>query len=157
MNLTDLLADLSARGARVWAEDGQLRLRAPKGALTLEIQGALSKHKAELLELLGEQSAGLQESRPLEPRAGAGPARLSVMQERLWFLWQMYPQSAVYNLPNARRMRGPVDVDALRAAVAEIIQRHEALRTVCEVVGGELQQRIVDRPEVLFEVVDISS
>ena len=55
MNLEDLLGDLSSRGVKIWAEDGQLRVRAPQGAVTSELKAALTEHKPELLRLLGQQ------------------------------------------------------------------------------------------------------
>jgi amino acid adenylation domain-containing protein len=55
--------------------------------------------------------------------------RLSYAQERLWFLAQLDPNSAAYNISGAVRVRGPLDVHALQAALSELCARHEALRT----------------------------
>jgi amino acid adenylation domain-containing protein len=54
---------------------------------------------------------------------------LSFAQQRLWFLDRMQPGSAVYNIPLAWRLRGPLSPAALAAALGEIQRRHEALRT----------------------------
>src|SRR4029077_19944789 len=54
---------------------------------------------------------------------------LSFAQERLWFLDQLAPGSAAYNLPAAVRLRGDLSGAALAAALTEIVRRHEALRT----------------------------
>src|SRR5687767_9606255 len=74
------------------------------------------------------------------PARGAGPAPLSSAQERLWFLDRMEPGNTFYNLPNAVRMGGALDQAALERALGEIVQRHEALRTVfAEADGSPVQ------------------
>ena len=57
---------------------------------------------------------------------------LSYAQQRMWFLWQLDPHSAAYNLPGAVRLRGVLDDAAVEGAFASLIQRHETLRTVFE-------------------------
>ena len=72
------------------------------------------------------------------PRNGRLPA--SFAQERLWFLHQMEPLSPFYNIPTCIRLSGAVDADALRRALAEVVRRHEALRTTFrETPGGAVQ------------------
>ena len=66
---------------------------------------------------------------PLRASRRSGPVPLSFAQERLWFLHQMEPESPFYNIPFAVRLAGALDVEALREALAEIVRRHEALRT----------------------------
>ncbi|HKI03227.1 MAG TPA: amino acid adenylation domain-containing protein, partial [Thermoanaerobaculia bacterium] len=70
------------------------------------------------------------------------PLPLSFTQERLWFIDQLEPGSAVYNLPLALRLRGPLDVEALGAAWDGIVRRHEALRTTFALVDGRPVQVI---------------
>ncbi|MGW2299433.1 amino acid adenylation domain-containing protein, partial [Streptomyces violaceorubidus] len=55
---------------------------------------------------------------------------LSYAQQRLWFLHQYDPDSALYNIPVALRLTGPLDEPALAAALNDVVVRHEALRTV---------------------------
>ncbi|XUZ96418.1 amino acid adenylation domain-containing protein [Streptomyces araujoniae] len=54
---------------------------------------------------------------------------LSFAQERLWFMEQFAPGTAAYNIPVARRLRGPLDLPALRRALDAVVARHETLRT----------------------------
>ena len=157
MNLSDLLADLSERGVKLSAAEGELRVRAPKGVLTPELQKELSSHKAELLALLSNHRAAEQdESVPLRPAARDADAHASFMQERLWFLDRMYPQRAIYNMPNARRMRGPLDVDKLRAALLTIVERHEILRTTFEDRGDQLVQIVAPTATLDLEIIDLT-
>ncbi|MCD5970203.1 non-ribosomal peptide synthetase [Pseudomonas quasicaspiana] len=54
---------------------------------------------------------------------------LSFAQQRMWFLWQLDPQSSAYNLPSAVRLNGVLNKAALEQAFASLIDRHETLRT----------------------------
>lgn len=54
---------------------------------------------------------------------------LSFAQQRLWFLDQLEPGGASYNVPAAVRLTGQLDLEALQGALNEILRRHEALRT----------------------------
>ncbi|MEM8933812.1 MAG: condensation domain-containing protein, partial [Acidobacteriota bacterium] len=66
----------------------------------------------------------------IPPRGDDGPAPLSFSQQRFWFLHQLEPESPAYHLSRVVRLRGPLDRDALTRAVAELVARHESLRTV---------------------------
>jgi amino acid adenylation domain-containing protein len=66
----------------------------------------------------------------------------SFAQERLWFLDRLEPGNSAYHLPVALRLRGALQPAALAASCAEIVRRHEALRTVFAEVGGRPVQMI---------------
>ncbi|WP_318212295.1 non-ribosomal peptide synthase/polyketide synthase [Streptomyces sp. SJL17-1] len=72
---------------------------------------------------------------------------LSFAQRRLWLISQIEGPSAVYNIRVAQRLRGPVDRDALQAALRDVIGRHEILRTVYGVTAGEPHQRVLPAAE----------
>ncbi|OZM71812.1 non-ribosomal peptide synthetase [Amycolatopsis antarctica] len=95
------------------------------------------------------------------PAITAGPrpecVPLSATQRSLWFLYRMDGPSATYNLPLVWRIGGHLDVAALRAAAADLCDRHEVLRTVFPDHDGTPYQQVLDqvRPELpLVEVTE---
>src|SRR5579884_1009134 len=88
----------------------------------------------------------------------AEPFVVSFAQQRLWFLQQWAATSAFYNVPQALRLQGRLDVAALQGSLAILIERHEALRTTFPSVRGEPVQRISPASLPFFlPVIDLSS
>ncbi|SIR91538.1 non-ribosomal peptide synthetase [Pseudomonas putida] len=82
---------------------------------------------------------------------------LSYAQQRMWFLWQLDPQSGAYNLPAAVRLKGELNYQALQAAFTDLVQRHETLRTVfCQDAAGVLRQVVVEA-DVTVTQLDLSA
>src|SRR5690349_10801181 len=86
----------------------------------------------------------------------SGPLPLSFAQQRLWFLDQLEPESAFYNIPSAVRLEGKLNREALTRSLSEIVRRHEALRTVFASVAGEPVQVIQAAAPVAIEELDLS-
>ena len=98
----------------------------------------------------------------LEPLvAGARPAvvPLSFAQSRLWFIDQLQGPSPVYNMAVAQRLRGRLDADALGAALADVVDRHESLRTLFAAPDGIPQQLVMpaERADSGWQVVDATA
>jgi surfactin family lipopeptide synthetase A len=79
---------------------------------------------------------------------GDGPQPLSFAQERLWFLDQLGLVGSAYNVTRALRLSGELSEGALGRSFAELVRRHESLRTRFELVDGVPHQRVV-APEPL--------
>ncbi|MEV6395234.1 amino acid adenylation domain-containing protein [Streptomyces sp. NPDC051907] len=112
---------------------------------------------ARLARRLAEQADGTAADRPalaVRPRPDLLP--LSSAQQRLWVLYQVDGPSATYNIPSAWRLTGALDVDALRAAVHDVVVRHETLRTVFPDDEGRARQLVLapDEARVPFELTD---
>ncbi len=101
--------------------------------------------KRKLLELL-QQKAAQQEEYPL-----------SFAQQRLWFLDQWMPNSALYNVPFALQLKGNLDMAALKRSLDEIVRRHEILRTAFVTRQDEPVQVISPVLNIEIPLVDLSA
>jgi acyl carrier protein len=86
-------------------------------------------------------------------REGALP--LSFAQQRLWFVDQLEPGSAAYNLPLGVRLTGRLDVDALERSLHKVVQRHETLRTRFEVSDAKPVQVVRSAFKIKLKVIDL--
>ena len=154
MNLVEFLQDLSLRGIELWAEGDRLRYRAPKEALNENapqnglpstVLAQLKAHKSEILRLL-QVSPDAHKAYPL-----------SYGQRALWFLHQLDPESAVYNIAFAARIRSTVNVDHLRQAFQHLAERHPLLRSAFPERAGEPVRILPDQKGIDFAVIDTSA
>ncbi|HSR22931.1 MAG TPA: condensation domain-containing protein, partial [Candidatus Eisenbacteria bacterium] len=96
------------------------------------------------MELGGDRRSELMRRlRALADREATVP--LSFAQQRLWFLEQLHPGRAVYNLPVGWRLRGDLDLAALRAALDGVVARHHTLRARFVSEDGRPRQ-VIDPP-----------
>jgi Condensation domain/Phosphopantetheine attachment site len=79
----------------------------------------------------------------------------SLAQQRLWLLDQVLPDTSLYAMPTAIRLRGRLDAGALHAALTEVTARHEVLRTVLRLHGSEVVQVVTGAAEVELPVLDV--
>jgi amino acid adenylation domain-containing protein len=80
----------------------------------------------------------------------------SFAQDRLWFLDQLEPGTAAYNLVRAFRITGPLNVNALTSAIGAVIRRHESLRTIFESVNGEARQVVLSDVDVQVPILNLA-
>ncbi|MEE1786025.1 condensation domain-containing protein, partial [Streptomyces sp. SP17BM10] len=112
---------------------------------------------ARLAALLQSRTAAPHE--PLVAVARGERTPLSYAQQRLWFLreWEGAGSASTYAVPMALRLKGALDEGALRAALEDVVGRHESLRTVFPVVDGSPWQHVVPvtgEPLVPWETAD---
>ena len=117
--------------------------------------GGLAR-QVELTLRQGQAPPALPDALPAPPGATrAGPWPLSFTQERMWFIQQLDPLSAAYNIAGAVRLRGPFDLASLNAALSQLVRRHETLRTTFRLVDGEPRQCVAPAEPFLLAVVDL--
>ncbi|HEX4417753.1 MAG TPA: condensation domain-containing protein, partial [Kofleriaceae bacterium] len=139
--------------------------------LGVELPAALLLSGATLGELAGEvirqihaePEAPEEQDAPAAPSASVSPApapeqrlALSFGQERLWFLHQLDPASTAYNLAGAALVTGPVSAEAVERGIAEVVRRHESMRTVFGDAGGAPYRRVLPAMAIPVPVVDLT-
>ena len=116
------------------------RVRSALG-LELDMQAVFENPTVALLSGILDGAVSTRPALVRAPRPERPP--LSFGQQRLWFLAQ-FDQTPAYNIPEAWRLHGQLDVRALGAALHDVAARHEALRTVFPDIDGQPYQRVLD-------------
>lgn len=143
MTVFELMSRLGAAGIKLWVEEGQLKFKAPKGALTPDLKDALVAKKQEVIDFLSGtriSSGDSSDTIPVVDRSQ--PLHLSHAQNRLWFIEQLTPGNSTFHIPAPLYLTGILDHRALENAFLKLMQRHEALRTVFRAVDGEPRQLV---------------
>src|ERR1051325_919376 len=113
----------------------------------------LSPKQRKLLEL---RKAGKLKVPSLERTNEASRVPLSFAQRRLWFLPHLEPESAVYNVPVALRIKGEFDIAVFQRVANEIVRRHEVLRTTYRMEEREIWQEIGPAEDVPIPLEDLA-
>ena len=162
MMVADFLADLSRLGIQVWADNGQLRYRAPANTLTADLREEITRHRAALIALL-EERARRQEPEPVpapalipDARRRHDPFPLTDIQQAYWI-----GRGSLFELGNIGTHayfefeRAGLDVERLEAAWQQLIARHEMLRAVVRDDGQ--QQILAEVPSYHIDVTDLGT
>lgn len=140
------LSALRQRGVEIWVAGAELCYQANSAGPTVDELECLRAHKSALIALLGNSPGGAANASSIPHVDRGHPLPSSFAQQRLWFLAQTPSGSQAYHIPLVFRLEGRLDIDSLARAFARLLERHEALRTRFETIGGEAFQR-VDKPE----------
>ena len=153
----DLLAKLGALGVRLSVEDGRLRVNAPKGALNDTLKAGIVSHREEIITRLRTDGSQGSDDRKLRHIARTPPLPLTAVQKRFWFLDKIGEGRSVPNVMFPLRFEGPIDFDAMMAAVTAILTRHEALLMRIGDRDGEPYPEITAVPEDLVAVANLTA
>jgi amino acid adenylation domain-containing protein len=117
---------------------------------------ALSPERRALLQAWVRKDK-VTDSRPaaIPRREPSGAVPLSYAQERLWFLDQLMPGNAFFNLTSAYRMKDHVEIAVLERSLNAVVRRHESLRTTFQVVDGEPVQIVAPAMQIQVEYRDL--
>uniref|UniRef100_UPI000A6F2398 non-ribosomal peptide synthetase n=1 Tax=Rhodococcus marinonascens TaxID=38311 RepID=UPI000A6F2398 len=121
----------------------------------IDLRGVFDAPTVAGLAALAESEEGLESRPPLKPREGTAEVPVSLPQQRMWFINQFDTSSSAYNVAFALRLEGRLDVNALRAAVADVIDRHEAVRTVFPLTADGPRQVILPATSVAPDLAPI--
>ena len=146
MNARELLNRLDAMGVTLEAADGRLRVSAARGRMDDELKQAIGDHKAELLVLLEDRYAAVEQ--PLTRVAPDGPLPLSLFQERMWILQQLEPDNTTYLLSVIWRAPDGAPMDQLISAIQRVHARQLGLRVHFIQVNGVPGAVRAEVPEV---------
>ena len=153
----DILAELGALGVRLSVEDGRLKVNAPRGALSDTLKAGIASHREGIITRLRADGPHGSEARKLHHVARTPPLPLTAVQKRFWFLDRIGQGRSVPNIMFPLRFEGPIDFDAMIAAVTFILARHEALRMRIGDRDGEPYPEIAAAPEDLVTVADLTT
>lgn len=154
----ELLAELERRDIRIEVEGDRLRVDAPKAAITPELRATLVARKAELVEHFRSRASAAPPRVGVLFRVPPGePASVSPGQWRILSLAKLRPDSAVYNIPTAFRLSGPLDVRALEAGLADVARRHEPLRSAFVEIQGRPCQNVLPPVDARLPVEDLAA
>jgi amino acid adenylation domain-containing protein len=128
-------------------EEGTTRVQ-PQPLRELSLEDRLQLEQ----RLVRPRSARAESSIPRRDRRL--PCPLSFSQQRLWFLEKFDPGHR-YNVPFALRLRGPLNLDALRQALNGVLARHEVLRTRFPTVDGGPVQEVLESATLDLPVTDL--
>ncbi|MCH8623091.1 condensation domain-containing protein, partial [Undibacterium sp. TS12] len=158
-DILQLVADFQERGVSLRIEEGQLRYRAPQGALDAEDLQLLRTNKSALMTYLQsdiqspQTTSKVPQIRALQKTAHAP---LSFAQARLRFLEQLGQLGEVYHISGAVRLDGQLNIQALEQSLNELTNRHEVLRTSYKTVDGQDVQVLGPADQFRLTMVDLS-
>jgi hypothetical protein len=155
-NVVDVLSRVLNKGVKLWSENGSLRYKAPKGALSsveLERLAALSDQIVMLLE----RSARHRSELPVLQRRGERERiPLSRQQLQYWTSDRLDSRSTIRTVAFATRITGRLNIALLQTSLTELVRRHEALRTRIVVVNGAPEQCVDEPAPYRLDVVDLT-
>ena len=144
MRLNEVINQLSQHQIQLSLTDDQtnLKVNAPKGAMTADLLSLIKDHKAELLAFIQQH-----QQQSIQARDPSARIPLSSSQRRLYMTSLLAPELATYHVPLALMIKGDLDVDALKQSLNFIIDRHESLRTFF-IDGDQPAQQVASSCEV---------
>jgi hypothetical protein len=119
-------------------------------------QSDLADEREELFaRLLADEGIELSKTSAIKPANKTSDIPLSFAQQRLWFLNQLEPESAFFNISFAVLVSGPINISSFQQSLNEIVRRHSVLRTTFPSVEGNAIQSIAQHLNLPVKIVDL--
>ena len=145
MNIDELMTKLRDLKVNLQLDGEKLKISAPKGAINAALRDTLAENKAAIIANLRSAKHAVAQTVPVIRQLETGEAcPTSFAQGRLWFLDQLEPGKAFYNMPMAISLKGELHVPALINTLNTIVGRHDSLHTHFSAVNGKPVQ-VIDK------------
>jgi amino acid adenylation domain-containing protein len=151
----EFICQLKNLSINLETDGDRLRCHAPEGALTPTLRQEIANRKTEIISLLQEAKHSKSDQLSIQSVPRDGKLPLSFAQQRLWFIHQISPDSAAYNMLEALRLEGSPNISALEQSLTELIRRHEVLRTTFPTVDGKPIQLIASPTPLTLPIHDL--
>ncbi|WMS87323.1 non-ribosomal peptide synthetase [Pleionea litopenaei] len=159
MDFKQLIEQLVTRNISIAERNGDLTVRAPKGAMNQDVANAIRMYKSELIAFLSDSNLVKSDGSVVDivpiDRDKQIEFPLSSSQKRLWFIDQLENGSAQYNIPVALKVSGRFELAAAEKAIQKIIERHEVLRTIYLEKESEPVQKILSDVNFCLSIWDL--
>jgi amino acid adenylation domain-containing protein len=155
IKIVELLRQAQEEGVSLVMNEGTLQLKVRKGSsVPPDLMNVLKEHKEAIIRFLQDETNAKMHQAPaddniLEKQERNGKIPLSFSQESAWIVNKMQGD-VVHRMPVILRFKGPLNKEALRFALKEIVNRHEVLRTVIREDDGKAYQEV--RPADLWQM-----
>lgn len=139
MSVMQFLSRLRNMGVNLWLDKDELKYKAPKGVVNKTLLNEISQNKLEIIEFLKKikmETTSNNEQIPQAPREGKTEFPLSYSQQSMWFYDQLINGNPAFNISNAVKITGELDINAIEKAINVLVKRHEALRTTFKSIDG---------------------
>ncbi len=145
MTVMQFLSRLRNMGVNLWLDKDELKYQAPKGVMNKTLLAEISQNKHEIIEFLKQlkmEASSNKEQILQAPRDGKTEFPLSYSQQSMWFYDQLVKGNPAFNISNAVKITGDLNINALENAINELVIRHEALRTTFRSTDGNPVQEV---------------
>jgi len=135
--INELMKKLISLDIKLRVENGKLKYNAPPGVVNNNILDEIKEYRDELIEFISRK-----QYEKIKPASANGNIPLSFAQQRLWFLDKLEEDSFAYNLPFPVKIKGSLNVEALKNSLLSVLERHSVLRTTFPEKDGAPHQKI---------------
>jgi amino acid adenylation domain-containing protein len=154
MSVSLLLSRLKDQDIILRLDGDQLKINAPKGAVSPDLHAEILASKSEIITYIKATQAAIFS--PIEHVDNGNRYPLSFAQQRLWFLNQYEPDSSAYTIVDTREFSFDLDIPAFEASITEIVRRHSALRTIFQTDDTNQPIQIILPPTSFkLQVIDL--